>query len=271
MKRKRKVMTLEEFIAEANKIALEQTGLTKKQQVEKRYARSLEDARAKSDAFEESTKIRTGNYSLRTRILKNPWINKSPYNKALRWLHQEVFKNPKEYQYKKTLLQQGQLFIFEYKNPKFRNTSVLPWFDKHPLVLSLGPIVTNLGIRNIGFNLHLLPPKIRVIVLCGVFEIYKRIYRYQIFMKQQKPVEVKYQMIVKELERFGVKFAIRMYIPRRMRQIAMFPYKEWHKAIFIPSKGYEGILASKLIKEWQLYTRANGISVSPNLDWKKMI
>ena len=73
-------------------------------------------------------------------------------------------------------MEAGNLFSFEYKSPKYAGTSVLPWFDKYPLVLSLGPVVTNLGVRNIGFNLHLLPAKIRIIVVCKIFDLYKKPY-----------------------------------------------------------------------------------------------
>lgn len=147
----------------------------------------------------------------------------------------------------------------------------MPWFDKYPLVISLGPVVTNQGIRNLGFNLHLLPPKIRVIVLCAIFELYKKLYRYQVFFKQEKPIKIDYRQIVNALESYGVKFCIRMYIPSRMNQIVKFPIKDWHKGIFIPSRGYDSIRAAQLIKEWKEFCRDNGFSTNPNMDWKSNI
>lgn len=215
--------------------------------------------------------IKTGYYSLRTRVLKNSWIKYRPASQATKWLFREVFKDPSTYRYTKQLMGQGQMFIFEYFNPKYKDTSVLPYFDKHPLVISLGPVVTNLGVRNIGFNLHLLPPKIRIIVMCAIFEFSKRSYRYQIFLKKEAPVQIKYQTIVNGLKRFGVKFCIRMYIPARMKQIVRFPYKDWHKAIFIPSRGYYGIRAAKLINEWKAFCRKEGTYISPNINWQTHI
>lgn len=240
---------------------------------QKRYNKSYSDAKADMQLAKqiEEDKKRTSNFSLRTKILKNPWIGSSPHNKALKWLFQEVFKDPKTYKYNKLLLRQGGLFIFEYKNPKYKGTKQLPWFDMYPLVISLGPVVTSEGIRNIGFNLHLLPPKVRIVFLCIVFELYKRHYRYQIFNKQNKPVAVEYQRVVRRLWRYGAGFCIRMYIPRRMKQIAHFPYKDWHKAIFIPSRKYDSILASKLIKEWRMYIRKLGSSVTENIKWQAVI
>ena len=273
MRKTRKIKTLDEFIREANQIVSKQTGIETKETradvLKQKYRESLKAARGNNQ--EAPFGVRTGYYSLRTRIIKNPWLKNAPYSKALKWLYSEVFKNPNTYRYNKILLQQGHLFIFEYKNPKYKGTSVLPWFDKYPLVLSLGPRVTSLGLRNIGINLHLLPPKIRIIVLCKVFDLYKRFYRYQIFLKIEQPVQIDYTTIVKRLEFVGVKFAIRMYIPQRQHQIVHFPYKSWYKAIFIPSRGYDGIMAAKLIREWKAYCKTNKLSISENIDWRSVV
>lgn len=270
MRQKKKVKLADLFASE----------LPKSEAYKIKYARSLEDAQQSENDKRLMEKLAgtkgqkgKGKYSLRTNILKNPWVLQGrPSTKAIKWLFQDVFKNPKTYKYDKRIMFQGGLFIFEYKNPKYiDNLSVLPWFDKFPLVISLGPKVTNLGVRNIGFNLHLLPPKIRIIVLCRIFELHKAMYRYMIFYNKQNPVGINYSLIVNQLNRYGVKFAIRMYIPSRMNQIVTFPYRDWKNAIFIPSRGYSRIRAAKLIKEWRDYCKKNGVSVSPNIDWKVTI
>jgi hypothetical protein len=245
----------------------------KKHQFEEKYKNSLVQARAtNNDANNiEKLNIRTGYYSLKTRIIKNPWVNEKPSTKATQWLFKEVFKNPKDFRYSRRLLGQGQLFMFEYTNPKYKDTNVLPWFDQYPLVISLGPTVTRLGVRNIGFNLHLLPPKIRIVALCSIFELFKRIYRYQVFLKQNQPVQINYKQIISYLNNYGIKFCVRMYIPSRMKQIVLFPLKTWHKAVFIPSRSYYGIRAKKLIEAWKTYCRNQGFSSSENIDWKSII
>ncbi len=247
--------------------------ITQKDLYSLKYKESLRKARA-SKAEEETVKklnVRTGNYSLRTRILKNPWVGQRPASKAVSWMYKTVFKNPSIYRYTRRLMYQGGLFMFEYFNPKYAGTSVLPYFDKYPLVISLGPTTTNQGIRNLGFNLHILPPKIRIIVLCAIFELHKKLYRWQIFQKREEPVTIDYHVIVNQLKRFGVGFAVRMYIPNRQKQIVRFPYKDWHRACWIPSRGYDGIRSAQLIKEWKNYCRKNGVSVSPNIDWRSQI
>lgn len=263
--KKKKYLTLDELLARVGKL--------RQDLYSERYEKSLSEARGKSQEQEaiEKLNIKTGNYSLRYRILQNPWVSQRPASKASSWLFKTVFKDPKTFGYNRRLLYAGGLFTFEYKNPKYKGTSVLPWFDKYPLVLSLGPKVTEQGIRNFGINLHLLPPRIRVIVICAVFEIYKKSYRYQVFTKNNAPIDINYYVVVKKLEQLGVKFAVRMYIPNRQNQIVRFPIKEWHRAIFIPSRGYDSIRSAQLIKEWKEFNKRNGNSISPNIDWKARI
>lgn len=237
-----------------------------------KYQKSLSDSLA-TDQDEiniDSFGLNLGKYTLKQHISRSPWLKSGrPATKAIQWLYQVVFKNPDQYRHRKMLLNQGNLYAFEYKNPKYIET--LEYFDKYPLVLALGPVVTKQGIRNIGFNLHLLPIKIRVIVLCSVFEIYKRLYRYQIFKKRSNfPVKINYHHIVKRLDMYGVRFCIRMYIPNRMNQIIKFDYKDWAKAIFIPSRGYSDIRAAQLEREWRKYIRSIGYRTNSNMAWNTL-
>jgi hypothetical protein len=265
--RKKKIISIDEYLEKQKQPSLE------KQRLSEKYHTSIGKARANSEEEEQidKLKLRTGNYSLKTKIIKNPWVVSRPATKAVSWLFKFVFKNPDEFRYNRRLIYAGGLFMFEYKNPKYKGTVHLPWFDKYPLVISLGPVVTKLGVRNLGFNLHLLPPKIRIIAICAVFELYKKLYRYQIFFKQEKPVQIHYKQIVRALDMYGIKFSIRMYIPSRMNQIVFFPIKTWYKAIFIPSRGYDGIRAMKLIQAWKAYCRKNQHSASENINWKAII
>jgi hypothetical protein len=251
------------------------SGLKDKDFYELKYSNAVN--KSKGDAMEAdlyaAMNIRTGNYSLRSQIKNHKWVKAGrPSSHAIAWLYKTVFKNPKIYLFSKSLFDAGHLYMFEYFNPKYRdNLNVLPWFDQFPLVLGLGAKVTNLGVRNIGFNLHLLPPPIRIIVLCSVFEMYKRIYRYHIYYDMKKAIPINYFPIVQSLRKYGILFCVRMYIPARQRHKVKFPIKDWKSAIFIPSRGYTRIRANALIKEWKHYCSSNGINISASIDWKTVI
>lgn len=247
--------------------------LFKKENIEEKYKKSLKDARA-SDAdtkmINSLDSSKMGNWSLRSRILKSPWVKSgAPFRRGMEWMYKTVFKDPTKYHYTKRVNFQGGLFTWRYFNPKTKDT--LKYWDNFPLVISLGGIVTKNGIRNLGFNLHLLPPKIRIIVMCQIFEMYKRLYRYQIFVKSDKPVQIRYQTIVKSLDKYSVRFCVRMYIPNRQTQVVVFPYNEWDKAIFVPSFGYERIRAEQLVNEWRKYAQKNGNMTNSEIDWKTLI
>lgn len=269
---KKKPTTLAEYL----KIKQNQQS-ARKDYVNERYKKSLRAAmglnvktgQSEID-FIEQNKINIGKYSLSTRIRKHPWLVKGrPASSAIKWLYKEVFTNPREFQYRRNLLEVGQIFTFQYFNPKFKDS--LEFFDKYPLVLSLGGIATKNGPRNIGFNLHMLPPKIRIIVICKVFEIYKRFYRYNIFFNRNKPVPITYKAIVKSTVMYGSTFAIRMYIPQRQRVVVKFPLRNWKDCIFLPSRGYSGIKAAGLIKKWRAHVRKLGYSTRENIDWTTKI
>lgn len=264
--RQKKVQTLEEYLKQ-------ELPINKKSLYADKYKNSIDKAYNDSELeLVDKYDLSIGKYSLRTRVKNNPWLKSGrPASEAIKWFYREVLHNPGIYRYNKRLLYSGGMFTFEYFNPKYKDTKQLPWFDKYPLVISLGPVVTKQGVRNLGLNLHILPPKVRIVVMCQIFELYKKLYRYQIFFNREKPVQIKYQMILKALRKYGVDFCVRMYIPARQKTIVMFPYKEWYKAIFMPSRAYDGIKANKLQQEWVRHVRKLGYSTQANINWETTI
>ena len=267
----KKPITLEEFLRQKSN---PEATIDRRTLLQDKYKRILEQARGNESDEEliDKYNISVGKFSLRTKIRNNPWLKTGrPATQATKWFHREVLKSPDKYRYNRLLMAAGNLYTFEYLNPKYKGTAQLPWFDKYPLVLSLGPVVTKQGIRNLGFNLHIVPPKVRIVIICQVFELFKRLYRYQIFFNKPKSVNIKYTVILKALRKYGVDFCVRMYIPRRQRVIVHFPYQEWHKAIFLPSRGYDGIKAWKLIQAWTKHIRKLGYGTRSNLNWDSHI
>jgi hypothetical protein len=266
MRGKKKIYTIDELLSS------DDFKKSKKELDSKRYKKSL-SAASSDEYLEDEIKRKskkTGKFSLRTRILNNPWLKDRPTSQALKWLYTEVFKDAKKYKWKHALLLQGNLFAFRYMNPKWKDK--LAFWDNFPLVIALKPITTNSGLLNRGFNLHLIPIRVRILTLCYIFNIYKNIYRYGFINKNPKqPVGVEYRVIMKVLQPFGVGFCIRSYIPQRQKEIVHFPLTDWHKAIFLASRGYEKVKAQELLQLFLQYCKDNGISVNPKLDWKAMI
>lgn len=177
----------------------------------------------------------------------------NPGKNAVSWYRKNYMKNPDAF-YQRKMMKMGHLYIFDYDDPIHKKT--LEYFDTQPLVLCIGHIVTKDDkVRNLGINLHLLPPKVRRLVLFQIYYMYKSAFSKNLNASKQGKVKVRWQSIVKPLEKFGIGFCIRMYAPNRQTNVINFKQEDWDKAIWIPSKGYSKITANGLEKEWKDYVK----------------
>lgn len=210
-------------------------------------------------------------YDLWKEIENSPFLKGgNPNAKALEWYKKYVARNP-DYFIKAALLQQGFLYTFNYDTPKYE--SVLDYFDTQPLVISFGPIDTSLGKRDIGINLHLLPPRIRRVVMYKIFEMYRNMYKDQLFVKDPKTVQVTWKAIATPLLKYGIAFCIRMYIPSLRKNTIRFKYEDWASAIYLPTKRLAKTTQEELEKLWAQFVRKQQLEKKPagnlNENWKR--
>lgn len=210
-------------------------------------------------------------YDLWKEIEKHPFLkNGNPAAAALEWYRKDIVEDTSLH-IKGNLLRQGFLYTFNYDTPKYE--SVLDFFDTQPLVISFGPTETSLGMRDIGINLHLYPPRIRRIIMYKVFEIYRKMYKDQLFAKNPKEIPVKWIDIKKPLEKYGVAFGVRMYIPSLRTNAIQFLYEHWASAIYLPSKRIAKKTQAELEKLWAEFVKdqrkKNGPAKDLNESWRK--
>lgn len=190
-------------------------------------------------------------YDLMKEIKNHEW-NNGKYGgriKAFDWYRK--YRKEREHWLKGQLMRQGHMYMFDYRDPKYKDT--LPWFDENPLVICFGRVKTSLGWRTLNINLHLLPPKTRQIVLAKIFELYRGAYKKNMSRKDPNEVQLLYRDIVKALKRYGVQFAIRMYIPELQKNVVEIRVEEWKNAIFLESRRLNGTTAPKLQAEWEAF------------------
>lgn len=224
----------------------------------KRATRTMNDRmqegnrKASEDYYEKFAK-NFQEYDLMKQIKNHEWRN-GKYGgriKAFDW-YRAYRKDKKNWQ-KGALMRHGHMYMFDYKTPKYKDT--LPWFDENPLVICLGAVKTSLGWRTTNINLHLLPPVTRRIVLVKIFEMYRGAYKKNFSRKDPHEVQLMYKDIKKALLRYGVTFAIRMYIPELQRNVVEIRVEEWKNAIFLESKKLNSITAPQLQDEWAKYVK----------------
>jgi hypothetical protein len=176
----------------------------------------------------------------------------NPAKSAIDWY--KDYSKDSDVWHRRALLKQGHLYMFDYTDPKYKNE--LAFFDTQPLVLCLGHVKgVDTPYNNMGVNLHLLPPKVRRMVLFEVWQMYSNAFRKNLYTDNVKDVEVEWSLIKKPLDKYGIDFAIRSYIPIRQNNIIAFKQEDWSKAIWVPSAGYSKISAPALETEWREHVK----------------
>jgi hypothetical protein len=127
-------------------------------------------------------------------------------------------------------LKPGKLYVFGY-NPKYKST--LDYYDMHPIVIALGQIMTENGKLEVGINISWYPPKARKYIIGKIREMYKPMY--EAAMKkspfdgqEQAFVPIDLYNLKVALDRMGLSWAIRTYIPDRIiSPKAVVCYEDW--------------------------------------------
>lgn len=125
----------------------------------------------------------------------------------------------------------GQLLLFEYFEPK--NKEELEYYDASPCTIFFNIVDTSEGKRVLGFNIHYYPPKMRYMIMDRIFDIFKPIYsKYFIRVKDDDVTGFDYHFLIEELDKAGLGFGVRMYIPSLMNKTRVIPTNMWKVAVF---------------------------------------
>lgn len=167
-------------------------------------------------------------YSLIKEIEKSPYFGKAPADNDIRATaflesHCEVSGAGN--------IVPGQLILFKYFEPKTREE--LEYYDAHPCTIFFNVITTQQGKRVLGFNIHYYPPKMRYQIMNTIFNIYKPIYSK--YFKEGTKTSMDafdYRYLVDSLEKAGLGFGVREYIPNLIKEVRRVPPQLWHVAVY---------------------------------------
>ena len=146
----------------------------------------------------------------------------------------------------------GQLISFNYFKPKYKDE--LEYYDAMPMTIFFGVFESKEGRRVLGFNLHYYPPRIRYKIMNRILEIWKPMYFKAWNEGLKKDLNYfNYVWLTEQLEKIGLSFGVRMYIPELITQIRVVPPKFWSKAVFT-----EGVFKKKtrqiILNYWKKFT-----------------
>lgn len=143
----------------------------------------------------------------------------------------------------------GQLVMFNYFEPKTKEE--LEYYDAMPVTIFFGVYNSSLGKRVIGFNIHYYPPRMRYRILERVFEIYKPIYLKRFNDPINKELtHFDYKWMMEQLEKIGLDFGVRQYIPALCAKITPLPMEAWNAAAFTEGRFHKRTRA-QILNYWR--------------------
>ena len=131
-------------------------------------------------------------------------------------------------------LQPGKIYVFKY-DPVYKER--YDYYDNYPIVFALGKVKGVEGFNNLGINISWYPPKARKYIIETIQKMYKSQYdaaklKSPNKAKDQKSIEIDLYAMKTVLDQFGFSFAVRQYIPSKMKSPKVcISYEHFDKAI----------------------------------------
>ena len=147
----------------------------------------------------------------------------------------------------------GQIVLFGYAEPKYKEE--LEYYDKTPLTMFCGITRTDDGnIREIGFNLHYYPPRIRARILNTTYEVFKTHFQKHFNDAPDKPSGfINYKALKHLLKNHNkIAFGIKMYIPVLRGTSYVIPTRLLPTAFYTEGHFSKATLA-QIQKYWRQY------------------
>ena len=189
-------------------------------------------------------------FNMQLAIDKHPLSRKPTYTRsklAYKEIMNEVQRSPR-------YMLPGMFAMFGYRTPKYKEQ--LQYYDATPAVIFFGITRTKEStIRELGFNLHYFPPFARAKIITLVYDVFKAYYnKYFNNVPSNANKFVDYNVLKKMLDRYGIGFGLRMYIPVLRGKTYILPTR------MIPTLAYteghfNGATLGQIQKYWRRFKR----------------
>ena len=148
----------------------------------------------------------------------------------------------------------GMFAMFGYREPKTKEQ--LEYYDGTPAVLFCGITRTKeSAIREIGFNIHYFPPFARARILELVYNVFRQYYMKYFNEYPTRPSRmIDYYTLKKLLDRYGIGFGLRMYIPSLRGKTYVLPTRLVPTLAFTEGH-FNGATLARIQRLWRKYKR----------------
>ena len=189
-------------------------------------------------------------FNMQMAIDNHPLANK-PVNLRSKLAYKEIMT---EVQRSPRYLLPGMFTVFGYRQPKYKDE--LPYYDGTPAVIFFGITRTKeSAIREVGFNLHYFPPFARAKIIAVVYDVFRQYYNKYFNEVPNRPNRmVNYAILKKLLDRYGIGFGLRMYIPVLRGQTYILPTRMIPTVAFTEGH-FNGATLGQIRRYWRKFTR----------------
>lgn len=156
----------------------------------------------------------------------------------------------------------GKIYIFKYNNPKTKD--IMEYYDRNPIVLSLGQkrIETTGDIHEFGINLNFLPKNVVVNLLNTIEKAFSPTIKYNLenlpdLARKQQHLDLTYRVAESILSKKARRFAYRSYIPSRTTSSYVVSFDSWVYVPLLDIKDLEGISLAELLDRYDANNRTN--------------
>lgn len=152
----------------------------------------------------------------------------------------------------------GKMYRFRYSPISKKR---LEWYDKYPIIISLGQNIYKDSIVETGINLNILPYDVKVFFLDRLYQSFFAHINEEISgsrlgrAKLQKRLEITYDDISYLSNEFGIKFAIRNYLKRKMRAVYVISYENWTRMLLLDKFYFSNTNPRKVYSEYYKYIK----------------
>lgn len=142
----------------------------------------------------------------------------------------------------------GKMYKFRYK-PKYKDR--LSYWDRSPMIISLGMAGNNKC--ELGINLNFLPKEVRYWMVGEIFRLYKKNIidesygSYYRDAKNQRGINLDYDLLKRNLGEWGLGFAIRQYYMSNTYENSVVCYEDWIKMSICDWNDYDNLQSNALM------------------------
>jgi hypothetical protein len=173
-----------------------------------------------------------------------------------KYAKEDTAHNPRKEKITEKFFTPGKIYSFLYVTQD-RPNSKRPVIDRRPVIISLGQMVSeaNNKVYEIGVDLMLVPPKVRIFILDQLYKIYKKdINENQKEInegrKGKKALKLNYDISKKIFDNLGWQMAFSVFEKGNVARPAVYDYEDWVSVIPLYTRGLTGKQPKEVYSEY---------------------